>query len=88
MKIKGNSCDIFLLVIRINWENSIFVDLAQMCNALKISIPNELLNSPFLKTAMKKRQANAYVFPYPSSILSISLFDAHLETYRTRSNSG
>jgi len=42
----------------VNNENkSIFVELVQMCNALKINIPSELLNSPFTKgESMKKKR--------------------------------
>lgn len=43
----------------VNNENkSVFGDLVQMCDALKISVPKEILNSPYLK-AEKKRKAQA-----------------------------
>jgi len=41
----------------VNNENrSIFVELVQMCSALKISVPNELLNSPYLKAENLRRK--------------------------------
>lgn len=42
-----------------NEDKSIFSELVQMCNALKITVPNEILNSPYLKALEKKRKAQA-----------------------------
>jgi len=43
----------------VNNENkSIFGELLQMCNALKINVPSELLNSPYLRgEAMRKKRS-------------------------------
>jgi len=40
-----------------NEDKSIFNDLVQMCNALKITVPHEIMNSPYMKAMEKKRKA-------------------------------